>query len=94
LKIFNILSLFFKEFAEEFKEFSEPYVTITDEDIIVDENHPEIAASVEKAVAEAVKQAISLPASEYIDVLSEEIKRVQEDRQKNDPTASRYSLPV
>ena len=61
-----------------------------DGDIVVDEMHPEITAAVEKAVSDALVKPLNLPASDYISVLNDEIKRVQDERQKKDPTASRY----
>lgn len=77
------------------EEFSEAFVAILDDgDIAVDENHPEIYAAVEKAIADAQRKPINLPAADYVEALGQEIVRVQTERQKADPTSPRYVFKV
>ncbi len=54
----------------------------SDGEIVVEDKHPEIIEAVERAIREASKQTISLPAVVYIRVLQAEIDRLQKERVK------------
>ena len=65
------------------------YSVSPDGDISIDADHPDIAKAVEKAIGEiSVKDLVTLPAVEYINVIDEEIKRIQIDRKLTDQTAA------
>ena len=44
----------------------------------------------EKAINDAEHKQITLPAADYVEALGQEIIKLQTERQKIDPTASRY----
>jgi chaperonin cofactor prefoldin len=61
-----------------------------DGEIIVDMDHPEITASVNKVVEQLQNQPVTLAASEYIEVLHQELERLRKEKAKLDPNAPRY----
>ena len=61
----------------------------SDGEIIVETEHPDIQAAIEKAVEDASKQTVSLPPSDYIKVLLNELDKIRKERAKFDSTAIR-----
>lgn len=51
----------------------------------IDENHPEVAALVEKAVQMAEERDINIPAEMWIDVMEEAIKNAEDEMRKVNP---------
>ena len=66
------------------------YSVNADGDITIDTDHPDILKAVDKAIDEVSKEMIVLPASEYITVIDEEIKKIQMQKEQDDSNASRY----
>jgi hypothetical protein len=58
-----------------------------DGEIVVDSDHPEVLQAVQKAVEEAIKLKLSLPAIDYIKVLKTELDNLRIERAKSDPNA-------
>jgi hypothetical protein len=67
---------------------SEKFVSHTDEgDIIVSGEHPEIQKAVDRALEEATKITVTVPATDYVKVLRAELESLRAQRAKIDPTA-------
>lgn len=67
---------------------NEKSVYLNDEgEIIVELDHPEITAAVERVVEQLKTQTISLPPMDYIEVLQEELDKLRKERAKIDPTS-------
>jgi len=59
-----------------------------DGEIVVDSEHAEVLEAVAKATAEAAKQAVSLPASAYINVLQAELEKLRKERLQLEPDSA------
>ena len=73
------------------QEEVDKYVYLSEDgEIIVSQDHPEIAAAVEKALEEASKSVIEIQPSDYVRILLNEIDKIRKERAKLDPLAPKY----